>query len=529
MKPNFAAAGLALIGLASCLGGAGAQEVRAVWRPQIVDAATGKRLAANVFLLDSAGKLIRPPDAPFWRDHFSTWGSPAVDLGVGVYQYEIERGPCWRPASGEIRIKGPGEIRHTVELQQRVDLRKEGWRSGETHIHRPFLSPDSPPAVHPERVDDPAELLLRAGDLDFGQVISWWNKTNPWDGKTPKRTFRADKHGPTYDFMAGEDEREGGALLYFGLKSPLPIQDAARDSPPSVRYLWEAHRRRVKHVDVEKPFWWDLPFWLVHDAGKPPLVHTIGIANNHMHRSGVYPGEAWGRSRDQSRYPGTHGNGLYTQDLYYKVLDAGEWIPPSAGSASGVLPNPVGYNRIYAHVGKDASWDGFWTAVREGRSFVTNGPLLRVEANGEKPGAHFKLGPDGRRTIKLRMRLDSLDPNDRVEVIHNGRYILIAEMPVGKWTPLLTFQAHEPGWFLVRAIAKVDHTFRFASTAPFYIEGKNGERRISRSAVRFFRDWQTEREGRLKTTTPEQRREWDVVIARTREFWQRKLNTANAE
>ncbi len=97
-------------------------------------------------------------------------------------------------------------------------------------------------------------------------------------------------------------------------------------------------------VDIDKPFWWDMPILLA--TGK---VNSVGIAHNHMNRNGVFEGEAWGKARDNSKYPAPMGNGYYTQDLFYQILNAGVKIIPSAGSASGVLMNPLGYNRMYVH------------------------------------------------------------------------------------------------------------------------------------------------------------------------------------
>ena len=37
--------------------------------------------------------------------------------------------------------------------------------------------------------------------------------------------------------MAGEDEREGGALLYFGLKSPLNIETDDREFPSPMQFV----------------------------------------------------------------------------------------------------------------------------------------------------------------------------------------------------------------------------------------------------------------------------------------------------
>ena len=47
------------------------------------------------------------------------------------------------------------------------------------------------------------------------------------------------------------------------------------------------------------------------------------------------------------------GVGYWVQEIYYHLLNCGLRVAPSAGSASGVLPNPVGYNRVYVHLPED--------------------------------------------------------------------------------------------------------------------------------------------------------------------------------
>src|SRR5690606_11352677 len=135
----------------------------------------------------------------------------------------------------------------------------------------------------------------------------------------------------------------------------------------------EAHKNQDPWIDIEKPFWWDVPVVLAHG-----YADSIGIAHNHMWRSGVLDNEAWGKARDVAAYPGPQGNGLWSQHIYYHILNTGLRIPPSAGSASGVLPNPVGYNRTYVQVDGELTYEKWWDGVRAGRVFVSNGPLLRV-------------------------------------------------------------------------------------------------------------------------------------------------------
>ncbi len=114
-----------------------------------------------------------------------------------------------------------------------------------------------------------------------------------------------------------------------------------------MNFFHEARRHPGAWIDIEKPFWWDVPIWLA--SGR---IDSIDLANNHMSRSQMYESEASGKPRDSKRFPPPKGNGYWSQEIYYHILDCGLRIPPSAGSASGVIPNPVGYNRVYVHVGK---------------------------------------------------------------------------------------------------------------------------------------------------------------------------------
>jgi hypothetical protein len=278
-------------------------------------------------------------------------------------------------------------------------------------------------------------------------------------------------------------------------------------------------------VDIEKPFWWDVPLWVA--LGSPD---TIGIANNHMNRDGVYPDEAWGKPRNSKRLPEPLGNGFWTQEIYYKLLDAGIRIPPSAGSASGVLPNPVGYNRVYAYTAGDRSHSAWWKAVKSGHSFVTNGPLLRVRANSRLPGEVFKLKGGYRLPIKISILIDGNDKRMKFELIHNGQVLHPTLYTAGPNAfGIADFTVDSPGWFLVRVLADNDRTFRFASTAPFYIEAEGAPTRISRGAVRFFLDWITEREGRLKITDPTQLSEVKVYFNRARAWWTERLKRATVD
>ncbi|MFP6763557.1 MAG: CehA/McbA family metallohydrolase [Planctomycetaceae bacterium] len=470
-------------------------------------------LPCRVHLKNEEGEIQIAVGQPFWNDHFVCSGQVTVSVKPGKYTWEIERGPEYQRASGDFTVteKSPGMVE--VRLLRMTSLREEGWYSGDLHVHRPV---------------DQIERLMRAEDLDFAPVITWWNKPAGNAAPVPQTEFPFDG-GRRYTIMAGEDEREGGALLYFGLRQPLDLTVKSREFPSPMRFVTDARRRDSRvWIDIEKPFWRDVPCWLA--SGK---MNSIGLANNHMCRNRMYESEAWGRSRDVARLPNPVGNGYWTQEIYYHILNSGIRIPPSAGSASGVLPNPVGYNRVYVQLGHtELTRDAWFKGLSGGRCFVTNGPLLRVKANGRFPGRVLKLHAGESLKVNLDITLTSSDPVPAVEIIHNGGLIQRIECTEQRKQVLsTTLTLDEPGWLIVRAITDVDSTFRFASTAPWYIESAAMPHRISRASARFFLDWVDERIERIRrdVTDADQLRAVLDPHQNARIFWQNRVRMANAD
>jgi len=477
----------------------------------VVDTATDAAVPCRVHLKDSAGEAVLSDALPSYRDHFVCPGTATLDLPTGEYTYEVERGPEYVAATGMFTVVDGAKNDVALSIARITDMAAAGWWSGELHVHRDVKD---------------IELLMQAEDLHVAPVITWWNDRNLWkDQAIPDQLLVRFDGNRFYHLMAGEDEREGGALLYFNLGQPLEIIGATREFPSPMAFLQSARRQQQVWVDIEKPFWWDVPIWLA--SGQ---VDSIGLANNHMCRSRMYEDEAWGKPRDDTRLPAPRGNGLWTQELYYKILNTGLRIPPSAGSASGVLPNPVGYNRVYVQLDGALTYDAWWEGLRDGRSFVTNGPLLKVTANGKLPGHVFKAKANGRLDINIVADITGRDEIDVIEVIQNGEVVQSITPNAQSYSgelPAITFD--RSGWFLVRVRCKTPRTFRFASTAPYYVEIGDEQQRVSKSAAQFFVDWVDERTARVKLTDPQMRREVLKHHKTARNFWQGRVRSANAE
>lgn len=478
----------------------------------VLDTSTNKTIAYRVHLANAEGRPQLFDNLPSYRDHFCCDGQEIITLPAGKYTYVIERGPEYKRCKGSFEIKGGSLTEIKEKLTRIINMASEGWWSGELHVHRPAKD---------------IELLMQAEDLHIAPIITWWNRSNIWkNSQIPKTRVVSFDRNYFYDLLGGEDERNGGAFMYFNMEVPVDITQAQREYPSPLQFIEQAKTQPEAWIDIEKPFWWDVPVALAYGYGD-----SIGLLNNHCWRSQMLDNEAWGKPRNKKEFPSPRGNGFWSQFIYYHILNSGIRIAPSAGSASGVLGNPVGYNRVYVYTGgKNLEYSRWWENLRKGISFVTNGPLLLPSVSGQKPGHVFKA--DKGRTVKLdiKLHLAGNDPVQCIEIVKNGsveRTVPFAEFNNNGGLGILQFT--KSGWFLVRVIADIPHTFRFASTAPYYVEIGDEKHYLSEKSIRFFNDWIDERIGQINIDDPKKLEEVLKYHRKAKQFWQQRLSLANAD
>jgi hypothetical protein len=480
---------------------------------KIYDAATEKTVPCRIHLVDSKGKPQLPNNLPSFYDHFCCDGNETLSLPAGKYRYVIERGPEYKRCNGSFEILNSGLTEVTERLHRIADMASIGWWSGELHVHRPVKD---------------MKLLMQAEDLNVAPVLTWWNRKNIWNGSKPPDKRMIEFDGQRFcDLLAGEDERKGGAFMYFNMQKPIDITKAEPEYPCPLHFIEQAKLQPDVWIDIEKPFWWDVPLALAYGYGD-----SIGLLNNHCQRSEMMDNEAWGKPRPKDDFPSPYGNGFWSQYIYYQILNSGVRIAPSAGSASGVLHNPVGYNRVYVYTASDSlQYNQWWENLRKGMCFVTNGPLFTADVSGQKPGHVFTA--DEGKTIELQIILSLIRSNDpirRIEIIKNGSVEKsVPQAELGDDGKLGTMRFTRSGWFLIRMIADVPNTFRFASTGPYYVEIGNNKSYISRKSVRFFIDWIDERIKQIKIEDSEKRLDVLKYHHKARRYWLEKLRLANAD
>ena len=433
----------------------------AVWARWEVRGALGKMYQPSNALLDRTARN-RPGGQPWYLGSFVARGRAQVELPAGVYTVVCERGTEFERFEEQIEVSHNQPLELTVQLQPWIRMNELGWWSADFHIHRP-----------PE---DVPSLALAEG-LDLSVVFTMWNKRNLWNGKEwPSHPEVQVSPKKWMTLLNAEDERGGGAWMLHGLRAKLDLAVDGRWFPAGIRFIREARRQRpagevFPWVDVEKPFWWEVPVVM---ALEPP--DSFGVLHNHFNQYGIHDSEAWGRPRDRELYGGWDGFAGSSFDLYYRYLNLGFRVPPSAGSASGVLPNPAGYNRTYVKPREPFSVQAWYEGLRGGESFVTNGPMLFVDAE-PLPGG----------SVRLRMRAVARAPLDRLEVIANGTRLHTFLIPAGETSFEKVFEADVSrySWLAVRCFEKSETTIRMAHSRPIFLPENRYD--ASRDALFFVR------------------------------------------
>jgi len=122
-------------------------------------------------------------------------------------------------------------------------------------------------------------------------------------------------------------------------------------------------------------------------------------------------------------------------ELWYRLLNCGFQIVPGGGT--DVFTNWRGINRIpgsarqYVEVGSSFTWDNWLRRYKEGRVFVTNGPLLTITANGQPMGSVIKAPAGAPLRVRLVVEVHSQMPVETLEIIRNGQVIERKELLAG--------------------------------------------------------------------------------------------------
>jgi TolB protein len=173
-----------------------------------------------------------------------------------------------------------------------------------------------------------------------------------------------------------------------------------------------------------------------------------------------------------------------TAEVWYRLLNCGFHLPAAAGTDAmanySSLRGPVGLNRVYVHVPRQpnsplkiAPW---LDALKKGKTFATNGPLLGFTLHGKEIGDTLQLSA-GNHEIKITAWLRSIVPIDQLELICNGQLARAFKINPGGTNADIhdTIPISQSGWCLLRASSDkpaypILDMYPYATTSPIYLE-----------------------------------------------------------
>jgi hypothetical protein len=506
----------------SCCFPAAARAQNIQLRGEVVDAATGRVLPARLYIRDQAGEWFfarsaapggsavayRKQRGQSSEMHTTLSAHPFVaELPPGSYLLTAERGKEYFPASREVVAGKEGAAgKVTLKLRRWIDMARRGWYSGDTHVHR--------------SAEELPNIML-AEDLNVAFPLSHW-VTRAFEAPaggggqagsdSPPQLIRVDPSHVIYPlnteyeiFSVAGKRHELGAVFLLNHRSLFRV-----GAPPVGPIAEQAHREGAL-IELDKHAWpWSMA--LVPVMG----VDLYELANNHHWRT-EFLFRGWGAraapymniERDARGWT-EWGWTEYGFKNYYALLNCGFQLRPTAGTASGVHPVPLGFGRVYVHLEDGFSYEGWLRGLDRGRSFVTTGPMLFVKVNGEEAGHRFRESRELPAAYRVAGEAISETPLARIEVIVNGE-ILATQKPASRRTArgahaselAVTVSVESSSWIAARAIeTRKGGRVRFAHSAPFFVEVPGKPLRPRRQEVQFLIDRVREQISRSSKVLP---------------------------
>ncbi len=479
----------------------------------ITDAATGKPVAARLYLRgDADGKWHFPKSVPPFgsavryekRSGFNTNATEyhttlsahqwVAELPPGRYTAVVERGKEYLPLTNQFTVAAkPVEVK--LPLKRWVNMAERGWFSGDAHNHRA-----------------PAELesAMLAEDVNVALPMIDWTTVDTvppaLSDKNMKGSFSARpvvvdpthvwySRNTEYEiFRSGGKQHTLGAFLIVGHKERFDIPVF-----PLRRVSERAHAEGGL-IDLEKHNWpWSVA---IVPVLKPDLFE---LANNHHWRvefgvrNWAVPAPAWMNfaAKGLGNGSGTDTELAWTHygfETYYALLNCGFRLKPTAGTANGVHPVPLGFSRVYVHCEGGFSYEKWMKGLGEGRSFVTTGPMVMAKANGKHAGAEFKSKSPIELTFEVEGGFMAASPASflNIAVIHNGRAVANATAAStgeggasGLQRLTIKVPVAESGWVALRTEEFCAGRY-FAHTAPWWVEIEGKPLRPRREQADWF-------------------------------------------
>ena len=453
----------------------------------------GKPVPARVFITAADGRAYAPEDAwmhaddsydrserKFEAHYFDTPGTSEIAVPAGSVQVDVMRGFEYGFDQQKVEIKPGGTNHLTVHLRLIMPFEPAEWVSGDVHVHMNYGGTYRNTPAHlleqaaaenltivenllvnkEQRVPDVAHFMPHPDPVSTGQQLLLHGQefhTSYW-GHLGLLNLEQNFLLPGYAAYPNT----AAASLY---PANANVADMAHEQGALVGYVHPFDT--PPDPASSDPLTYELPADVA--LGKVDYIEVVGFSD---HKS--------------------------TADVWYKLLNCGFRLPTAAGTDFmadyASVRGPIGLNRVYAEVKPGPLAIEPWLeAIKGGRTFATNGPLLSFELGGKSPGGEIQL--ERKQEVPFKVSLRSIVPLDHLEIVCNGKVAHAVELTGDHKTADVSgnLALAESGWCILRAFSdKAEYPildlYPYATTSPVYVSVAGASLRSPADAA-FFVTW----------------------------------------
>lgn len=372
---------------------------------ELVDSKTGESLPGVVQLLDEQGQLVELKGLV--NRGFGLTTPTAIRRWWVLPQRTMIEAPAARltlrafasletaVAEQSLDLTGKPAAEAKIKLTSFHRARTAGYVAGNTHLHLMKLSKEQSdrylqevPLVDGLDIVFVSYLERAVADLEYTT-----NKYSPEDLKRLSTEHVHFGHGEEHRHNFGAGGEGYGHILLLDIPfivRPVSIGPgitlAGHDAPPMQPGIDEARRAGGKVIWAHNLFGHeDIPNWL----------------SGRVHANNIFDG-------------GTHGS---YKDSFYRYLNIGLRVPFSTGTDWFVYD----FSRAYVQTDQAVTPRQWLDLLGQGRSYITNGPLLELTVDGRSLGDTLELTEP--RSVAIRARAVGRVDFQRIELIRNGNVI----------------------------------------------------------------------------------------------------------
>ena len=482
----------------------------------------GRPVGARIYLDASDGRHYSPDDAfhrsmmVFDRPYFHMIAEAEVEVPAGRTTVEAVRGWQFAPKAQTVDVAAGSTQTATIRLERLIDLPARGWYSGDSHVHD----------LH-QGVGLTHEAFFRqlvAEDLNVTHALIHMDGTRlmgRWADLTGKPHPLSTS---THILQYGQEFRGGlGHIGMIGLgEFILPFVGGAGGTAyaqPSLENVYlDGARAQGGLAGFMHPY---------QAAPRTPAsaAATLIALDLALGLGDYYDiGALW-------------SDELASADFYYRLLNAGFRVPATGGTdnfSDVSLDPPPGSDRTFAHLSGPLTHQNWLTAIKQGRTFFSTGPLLLLQVDGREPGEEIAVAQTAPTTMRVKADLVSIAPVETLDILVNGDVV----QTVRASDPLrVTFDGSidvpAGGWVAARATGPrskyLGDDYAFAQTSPVYVV-RGGRRFVKASDVQFLADtidaiWNRVAKSRWRSDT--ERDAFRSAVDTARAYYQRLLKAGS--